>query len=373
MKNSIYELNLNNLRKDEDFSVHNKLNPQSQIVEIFSALVSGNDTTKYGKKVDATFDRIKELCSRAHNGDLAAKAEFNSIVRYALEPHLQTQIQLFNFMGTFKEIGYDEQAMVKTYKHESIRSNFQASQGDVSFGTTVWNEYPIVTKTISSGYAVNYREIASGNLDKVSEGLQQVQVDMMNKAMLYVITTLYNGIKNASGVKYFAESAGIAKASVDDIVKKVRRFGRPSLTGDYSVVSQLNSFAGFKADPTDAKNNFLSQAVMEEIRQSGLLTTYNGSPIVETPNQYNLTKMNAAGDNFDTYLPEGLLFVIPQATVAPLQIFKRGGISSMSGNDVVTGTEMTRFDMEIGADLAKGREYEVGLISDTNFEIEQVG
>ena len=53
----------------------------------------------------------------------------------------------------------------------------------------------------------------------------------------------------------------------------------------------------------------------------------------------------------------------------PLQIFKRGGLTSMTGNDVVTGTELTRFDMEIGAELAKGREYEVGLLADTNFEL----
>jgi hypothetical protein len=41
----------------------------------------------------------------------------------------------------------------------------------------------------------------------------------------------------------------------------------------------------------------------------------------------------------------------------------------MSGNDVVTGTELTRFDMEIGAGVATGMEYQIGLISDTNFSI----
>lgn len=366
-----FELNLNNVRKDADYQVNNKLNEKSPIVEIFSAAIQGKDISSY-KNADKAMEKVKELCSRAHNGDLGARAEFNTIVRYVLEPHLQTQIKLFSFMGTYKEIGYDEQPRIKTYKHESIRSNFQASQGDVNFGTTVWEEYPINTKTISSGYAVNYREIASGNLDRVSEGIQQVQVDMLNKSVLYVISVLYNSIKNATGVKYFSEAAGITKTAVDDMLKKVRRFGRPTLTGDYSVVSQLNELSGFKADPTDAKNTNLPESVMDEIRQTGLISTYNGSPIVETPNQYNMTQLNATGDNFKLYLPEGLLFVLPQGTVAPLQIFKRGGITTMSGNDVVTGTEMTRFDMEIGADLAKGREYEVGLISDTNFEVEQV-
>jgi hypothetical protein len=364
-----FELNMNNIKKSDDYSVQH-IKGTSPLVEIFSAITNGKDLSRFdGKKVDTVYARLKELGEQAQNGYGNAKAEINTIVRYVLEPKLQELIQLASFMGTFKEIGYDEQAMVKTYKHESIRSNFQASQGDVTFGATEWREYPINTQTISSGFAVNYREIASGNLDRVAEGMKQVEIDMMNKSVYYVIIKLYNAIKDAKGVKYFAESNGINNVALDDILKKVRRFGKTSILGDYSVVSQLNSFAGFKADPSDAKNTFLSEAVMNEIRQTGLLSTYNGSPIVELANQYNLNKLNATGDNFTTYLPEGLLFAVPQGSISPLQIFKRGGITTMTGNDVVTGTELTRFDMELGVGVAEGREYEIALLSDTNFEL----
>ncbi|MCM3273908.1 hypothetical protein [Paenibacillus elgii] len=362
--------NVANIRKDSEYVTNGKLNPKSPIVEIFSDIAFGNDLTKHGKKVDKIVDRFKELGERAHNGDYSAKAEINTIVRYAIEPKLLQAVQLYNFIGTYKEIPYNEQPMVKTYKHESIRSQIQASQGDVSFATTVWHEYPVKTKTISSGYAVNYREIASGNLDKVSEGMDQVQTDMLNKANVYVIHQLYNGIKNATGVKYFAEAMGLTKGTVDDMIKKVRRFGRVSLAGDYSVVSQLNGFAGFQS--TTPNIAAVPESAMDEVRKTGLLTTYNGSPVIELPNQYNLTQLNAAGDNFKTYLPEGLLFGIPQGAVSPLQIFKRGGLTSMSGNDVVTGTEITRFDMEFAAEVAKGREFEIGLVSDSNYEVPSI-
>jgi hypothetical protein len=56
-----------------------------------------------------------------------------------------------------------------------------------------------------------------------------------------------------------------------------------------------------------------------------------------------------------------MFFTIAGAT-SPLNIFRRGGITTMTGNDVKTGTVMTRFDMEIGADLAKGREFEIGML-----------
>ena len=365
----MYTFELNNARKDSDILTNSKVSAKSPAVEIFSAIALGEDTSKYGKKVDTVMKHVTDLASRSMNGDGIAKAELNTIVRYAIEPKLIKAIQLFSFMGTFKTIGYDEKPMMKTYKHESIRSEFQASRGDVPFATTTWNEYPIGTQTISAGYAFNYREVQSGNLDKIAEGMQQVQTDMYNKAMRYVVIEMYNAIKNATGVRFFAETNGITKDSVDDTIKKLRRFGPTAIVGDFSVVSQLNDFAGFKADAGSALATHLSDAVMEEIRRTGLLTTYKGSPVVELPNQYDLTRLDASGNNFETYLPEGLLFFIPQGGVSPLQIFQRGGLTSMNGSDIVTGTEMTRFDMELGAGVAAGQEYQIGLLSDENFSI----
>ncbi|WP_063565469.1 hypothetical protein [Paenibacillus sp. O199] len=367
MKN-FYEFNSAKVTsKSSDFNF--SMRETSPIVEIFNAMRNGEETSRFNARhVDMVHSRLKELGSQAQMGNLGAKAEINTIVRYVLEPKLQEMIQLANFVGTFRNIGYDEQAMMRTYKHTGIKSNFQASQGDVTFGATEWREYPINTQTISSGFAVNYREVASGNLDKISEGMQQVEVDMLNKYAYFIVYKLYHAIKDAKGIKYFSEADGINETALNDILKKVRRFGRTSITGDYSVVSQLNDFSGFKADPSDAKRTFLSESVMNEIRQTGLLSTYNGSPVVELTNQYDMTSLNASGDNFKTYLPEGLLFVIPQGNVSPLQIFKKGGITTMTAQDITTGTELTRFDMEVGAGVAEGREHEIAMLSDTRFD-----
>ncbi|MGV2885478.1 hypothetical protein [Paenibacillus taichungensis] len=360
-----------NIKRDDNFQF--EFHAKSPMVEIFSAIVNDKDYSKYGKNVDVVMNHVKGLAQRVSQGDSMARHELNTIQCFAIEPQLLNEIKLASFFGDHKQIGFDVTPMVTSHKHESIRSSFQASQGDVSLPTTSWEEYPIKTQTISSGFAVNYREIASGNLDKVSEGIQQVKTDMMNNFMLYIVATLYNAIKNANGVKYFKEANGIVKASVDEVMKDVRPNGRPSLVGDYNVISQLNDFAGFKADASDLKNTFLSQAVMQEIMQTGLLKTYNGAPVVEIPNQYNFTKLTPDGKNFTKYLPEGLLFVLPQGGISPLQTFQRGGLTSMSANDITTGTEITRFDMEIAADVVKGREYEIGLISDTSYEVQQVG
>lgn len=282
---------------------------------------------------------------------------------------IQTLTKIFNFMGTYKSVPYDTVPMMKTYKYESIDSRFQASSGDVPFATHSFREYPIGTQTISSGYAVDYRELQSGNFDgTIAEGISQVQIDMQNKAVYYVIAKLYDALKNAKGVKHFAENSGVTQTAVDEMLKKMRRYGRVNICGDYSVVSQFNDFAGYK---TFGANTipFGADAVAEEIRKTGLLSFYNGSHIVELPNALDFTRMNADKTSYELYMPQGLLFFIPQGKVAPLQIFRRGGMTTMTGDDIVTRQHLTRFDMEIGAGVAEGMEDQIGLLSDTNFEV----
>ena len=105
---------------------------------------------------------------------------------------------------------------------------------------------------------------------------------------------------------------------------------------------------------------------MNEIHNTGLMGMYNGAVLSEIPNAYDLTTLNKTGDNFDTLLPAGLGFVIPSGSTSPIYTVTRGGLTSFSGNDVTTGQQMTRFDLEVGALVAPGREYEIGIINDTN-------
>lgn len=340
-----------------------KINENSKAVEIFSSLVKGQDTNKFGKNVDTVMTYVKDLAQRAVNGDHTAMAEINAFVKFTLQPDLKERIDLYRFIGKFSRVGYGDAVMLEKYKHVT-RSSAQANQGDVPLSTFEKTYEPMNTHNISGGFAVNYRELATGNLDKVSEGIDQVKIDMYNKGVLFIIETLYNSIKNATGVKYFAEAAGITKNSVDDVLRKVRRYGKPSIVGDYSVVSQLNGFQGY----ADGAPNAYSDAALEELRKTGLLGMYSGSPVMELPNQYDRTELNGAGDNYNTLLPEGLMFLIPSGNNGryPLQIVQRGDISSMSGDDIVTGTHMMRFDYELGCGVAYPDA--IGLISDTNFD-----
>ena len=59
---------------------------------------------------------------------------------------------------------------------------------------------------------------------------------------------------------------------------------------------------------------------------------------------------------------------MPTGGQSPIYTVTRGGLTSFSGNDVTSGNIISRFDMEVGAIVAKGREFQVGLLHDSNLD-----
>ena len=366
--------------KDEfKFSELNSLQPQrdyrqSPVSEIFSAILDDKEVNKYNsEQVDKTHKYIKHLAKQASEGDGRAKVELNAVTTVAIETPLLKRLQILDIMGNVLRVGYNEELRYKVRRLDGQMSGFQASQGDVKFPTSRWETRTLGTQTISGGLAINYREVANGNYDGINLMKEQVITDMMNQIFNMVITDLYNGVQNANiPVRHFVEAQGIAQQAVDDTITAIRRWGRVTMLGDYSVTSQLIPFAGFDLGATfDADNRRLgySEAVMEEVRKTGLLSMYKGTPIVEIPNAYDETRLNANGDNFETYLPEGLLFFIPNGENNALQIGFRGGLQSASGFNVENGTELTRFDMEVGTLVIPEYVSKIGIVSDSDFTV----
>ena len=358
-----YTFELNNEVKDANFAT-GKINAKSAVVEIFSAMASGKDLAPYGKKADAAAKYITELNNKASMGDTSAKAELNTIRRFAMEPILMQEIKLLGIFGNYKNVGYNESPEIEIPVYANVDAKIQAAGQDVKFPVIRKERKPVATVTVSGGHAVDYRKAALGNMQDENELMEQVRIDIRNKAAKYVFDTVYNAIKNATGVKYFAEDAGLTKANLDKDNTAVRRWGKPSIVGDYALVSQINAFAGYQG--TTPAVNGISEKAMNEIQSTGLLGMYNGAVIAEMPNAYDLTTLNKDGDNFATLLDASVGFVLPAGVQSPIHTITRGGLTSCHGLDVTTGMEMTRFDLEVGALVTPGQEFKVGVIADTN-------
>lgn len=366
-----YTLELNNLRNDQMFT-SGQIKEKSPVVEVFSAMVEGKELSSLklnDKVVNKATNYIKDLANQAVNGNFSAIAELNTIRKFIIEPKLLQEIKLLSIFGSYKPLGWNETIELETYKWHGVEANMQAEGTDVTFPIYKKEKYPIAPVTISSGYAVNYREMLNGDMSRENEGMEEVRKEIRNKAALYVIETVFNAIKNAKGIKYFYENNTLAKTNVDDLLKKIRRFGKPNVIGDYALLSQFIPWVGYVAT-VDAKDIIgVSQKVLDEIADTGFVGSYLGSVLKEMPNPYNFNKRNATGDNFDTLLPAGLAFVVPTGqTTSAIQTFTQGGLTSFTGNDVTNGTIVSRFDLAVAAGVVPGREYEIGVIHDTSLD-----
>lgn len=361
--NTTYELN--NLRKDADM-FSGKFTKNSPVVEIFSAMVNGEEVSKFGAKADKAVAYIKELGSRSENGDPVAISELNTLRRFAIETPVMQELKLLGIFGSYQHVGYDETIEREIYAHTGERSREQAASGDVVFPTITKERYTVPTYTVSGGYAVDYRRVALGDMSKENEGINQVKIDIRNRALLSIVNRIYEALQKATGVKFMVEEAGLTKTAIDDVLTKVRRMGKPTVIGDYALISQFTPWAGYVGNVNSNTITGVSEKVMNELAANGALSQYNGAILSEMPNPYDLYNLNEAGDNFKTLLPAGLGFVIPTGAQSPIATYSRGGLTSFTGNNVKNGKIETRFDLEIGCDIAKGQEYKIGVIYDTN-------
>lgn len=361
--NTTYELN--NLRKDSDV-FNGKFTKQSPVVEIFAAMVNGEELSRFGAKADKAVAYIKDLGARADNGDFSAVAELNTLRRFTIEAPVMQELKLLNIFGSYKNVGYDETIEREVYNYSGERSREQAAGGDVVFPVITKETYPVSTFTVSGGYAVDYRRVALGDMSKENEGLNQVKTDIRNRALLAIVNRVYKALETATGVKYMVEEAGLTKTAVDNVLNNIRRFGKPTVVGDYALLSQFTPWAGYVGNINTNTITGISEKVMNELAANGTLSQYNGAILSEMPNQYDLYNLTEDGKNFKTMLPAGLGFIIPAGAQSPIATFSRGGLTSFTGNNVKTGKIETRFDIEVGVDVAKGQEYKIGTIYDTN-------
>lgn len=367
--NTTYELN--NLRKDADM-FSGKFNQTSPIVEVFASMVNGEEISKFGKVADKTVEYVKSLGERSSNGDPVAIAELNTLRRYVIEGPLLQEMKLLGIFGSYQNVGFDETIEREIYTHVGERSREQAANGDVVFPKIVKERYSVPTFTVSGGYAVDYRRVALGDMSKENEGLNQVKIDIRNRALSAIMRGVYKAIAKATGVKYFVEDAGLTKTNMDALLAKVRRMGKPTIIGDYALLSQFTPWAGYVGNVANNTITGVSEKVMNELMQNGLLGMYNGSILAEMPNPYDFTRLNADGTNFETMLPSGLGFAVASGAQSPIATWTRGGLTSFTGNNVANGMQECRMDLEVAFDVAKGHEHEVGVFVDTNlsdFEI----
>lgn len=353
------------------FDTNNKQGEEKTMIEDFgktwSNMVAGKTVSEINN-ADQYVSKIKSLGERASRKDPMAITQLNELRRIAVEPLIMERLKLLSIFGDYKNLGFDESVEVDVYSQEGELARMQASNGTPVFPIMTKHRYTITPETITGGYAVDYRRIGAGDMYMENIGRAEVVTDIFNRANAYVMLKTFYQLKSAKGVKYLHESAGITQAGLDKLLNDVRRLGKTDLVGDMNMISQINVFASIANTATGVAG--VSQEALDEIRREGFISSYNGALTYLIENPYNFTQLNSTGDNFQTLLPQGLLLAIPKNRQrgSAIRTFTRGGLTMFDGQDVNTGQVLTRYDLEVASDLIKGREFEIGVYRDVNYD-----
>lgn len=347
-----YEINeMTNCVKD---NVQFKSNKPT-VCEVFSALVKGKDISGITNG-DAGVALIKELNARAEAGDVKAMSELNAIRSYVINPILLEEVKLLGFFGDYENVGYGE-SIEREVRNQNINTREQAANGDVPLSFNYANKYPVGTKTLSAGYQVDYRKAQYGDMSAENILMENIKTDMRNKAAKFAMDTVVTAVTNAP-VKNYA--AGITRANVTSVLNKARPFGRVNFVGDTAAVIKLNDIATYSDNQGTPFYN-ISQEAMNEIASNAYVSKLMGAGVFGIDNAYDLSKINTS-NWFDKVGQDRYIFVIPTGIESPIKLWTRGGLTSMTGNDVTTGRILTRYDLEVAADVAKGQEYKIGVL-----------
>lgn len=359
---------MNNVKKDNDLFA-GTFNKKSPVVEIFAAMVDGKDLSKFGAAADKAVNYFKELGNRAEAGDTNAIVELNTLRRFVLEPKVMEEIKMLGVFGSYQNVGYDETIEREVWKPAGELSRAQAASGDVVFPMIQKETYPVPTFTVSGGYQVDYRRVAMGDMEKENEGMAMVRTDIMNRAKAMIVGKVFAAINAATGVKYAKAFNGLTKDGIDKLLNAVRRVGKPTVIADYAILSQFNNWAGYSGTIASNTITGISEKAMNELAANGMLSAYNGALLAELVNPYDYyggtyADADVGGKNYKTLLPINLGLIVPAGVKSPIATYTRGGLTSFTGNDVKTGKILTRFDLEVGCDVAKGHEDEIGVFVD---------
>ena len=152
---------MNNARKDVG-------NPQikrtSPVVEVFSAMVNGRTLPVYN---DDTADKavayIKDLASKAGNGDMSANAELNQIRREILEPAILEEMKLLELFGSYTPLGADETVEREIWDVVGGAARIQALNGNVRVPAHVATRYTVAPISIGAGYQIQVSSYADSD------------------------------------------------------------------------------------------------------------------------------------------------------------------------------------------------------------------
>lgn len=171
---------------------------------------------------------------------------------------------------------------------------------------------PIWTETV--GVYVTLEEILLGkqSLQELMNNILDGFVERLYQQVIEALQAASNHVPDANK----GAAAGIDTDQLDDIIRVISAYGKPTIMGFQSVISKINNLTSI-----DTANPNIPTSDLDEIKARGYVSMYKGGiPVVVLPN-YIIDE----NTNDEWLLDESKLFVLP-ANEKPVKVALKGDL-----------------------------------------------
>jgi hypothetical protein len=144
-----YTFELNNAKRDSQFAT-GQVNAKSPVVEVFSALVKGEEIAKFGAKGDKAVKYIQDLATKAAMGDQMSISEINEIRKFVIQPKLLQEIKLLGIFGSYTPLAWGDTAYLEKITYNNVKADIQAEGQDVSTAFKRKSKTSIASASVSA-------------------------------------------------------------------------------------------------------------------------------------------------------------------------------------------------------------------------------
>lgn len=249
------------------------------------------------------------------------------LIAYSVDKMQAPALDFLGIMADIKNVGYNEKVVFQ-FKTEGIKAFYQAKGATTARSYISARQFTMETEAISARPAINVIDLWTGRV-QASEIVAEANREMTYQKLLRVERVLVDSMSNY-GAPFYANSTGINKAALDDMLTYFNRIGPCTLLGDRAAVQQIASIVGWAPATATVGYAPVSDKMIDEYNDTGLIGTYIGNKVMVMPNGYR--------DNQITpILAADKLYVIPgnvSADQRNLKVVNEGPVQAFESQNI---------------------------------------
>lgn len=128
--------------------------------------------------------------------------------------------------------------------------------------------------------------------------------------------------------------------------------GRATIVGDYEALQKLPGLTSI--------NGQVSDKIIDQVNDNGLIGTYKGAPVVKLDNPY------VGFEGYNTALDKGLIYIVPSAAddLKTVKVQFAGSVVPMQEQSIKDRSYTMRFDKHMGAGVVDAGRHALAVYKD---------